>query len=312
MKPIAIAVHGGAGPDSDFIHQNEEGYKKGLEEAIRAGYALLEKGASAIDAVEMAIRSLEDNPLFNSGRGSALTEKGEAEMDASIMDGKNENAGAVALVRNVRNPISLARAVMEKTKYTYLGETGAMQFAEELGLPLEPQSYFITEHAQEEFRKTRDQQHGNARGSATEKLEKEKKHGTVGAVALDQDGNICAGTSTGGLDFCKKGRIADSSMIGVGTYANNRTCAVSTTGEGEFHIRHVTAFHIAALMEYKGMSLQEAAHHLIHVKCKDVTADMGVIGVDTKGNLVAEFNTERMHRAMLSNSQPLTVAIFPG
>jgi beta-aspartyl-peptidase (threonine type) len=304
MNKIAIAIHGGAGPDSEFIHQHIDGYRKGLEAATQAGYRLLERGASAVDAVEKAIRVLEDDPHFNAGKGSALTERGEAEMCASIMEGKKEEAGAVAIVRGVRNPISLARAVMEKTKYTYLGESGAIDFAREMKLPMEPMSYFITEHALEELEKAKKE----AQGSKELTM---KKHGTVGAVALDAAGNLAAGTSTGGLEFCKRGRIADSSMIGVGTYAKNDICAVSTTGEGEFHIRHVTAFHIAALMEYKGMSLQQAAHYLIHEKCKNIDADMGLIGVDPQGNLVAEFNTERMHRAMLSSDGTRMLEIYP-
>ncbi len=226
------------------------------------------------------------------------------------MEGKNENAGAAALIKKVKNPISLARGVMEKTKYTYLGAEGALRFAKELGLEMETDDYFITEHALEEFNKAKKERRGDSTGSAKEKLD--KKHGTVGAVALDRQGNIAAGTSTGGLEFCKQGRIADSSMIGVGTYASNRICAISTTGEGELHIRHVTAFHVAALMEYRGMSLKAAAEFLIHDKCKDVDADMGLIGVDPSGELVAVFNTERMHRAFLSLGQPLITAIYPG
>jgi beta-aspartyl-peptidase (threonine type) len=313
MKKIALAIHGGAGPDSEYIKKNIEGYQKGLASAIEEGYAILEKGGTAIEAVEASIRILEDNPHFNAGKGSALTEKGEAEMCASIMDGKNQNAGAAAIVKGVRNPIRLARAIMEKSRYTYLGDSGALEFAKIMKLPMEPMAYFITEHQFEEYESAKKEQHGDAIGTAKEKLsqDKEKKHGTVGAVALDADGNIAAGTSTGGLEFCKMGRIADSSMIGVGTYANNHTCAVSTTGEGEFHIRHVTAFHIAALMEYKGMSLREASYFLIHEKCKDVKADMGLIGVDVDGNLVAEFNTERMHRALRSSTQDLIIKIYP-
>ena len=270
---------------------------------------MLEEGRSAVDAVEAAIKTLEDNPLFNAGRGSALTEDASVEMCASIMSGFDLNCGAAAIVKNVRNPIRLARQIMENTKHIYLGSIGAAEFAKQMNLPMEPDAYFITEHQFAQYEKTRKEENDNEQQPAVGQLN--KKHGTVGAVALDLKGNLAAGTSTGGLDFCKPGRIADSSMIGAGTYANNETCAVSTTGEGELHIQHVTAFHISALMEYKGMSLREACRYLIHEKCKNINGDMGLIAVDTKGNLVAEFNTPRMHRAMKSTTQSLIVEIYP-
>jgi L-asparaginase / beta-aspartyl-peptidase len=309
MNKIAFAVHGGAGPDSEYIRKYKKEYEKGLEEAVNAGYSTLEKGGSAVDAVEEAIILLEDNPHFNAGKGSALNERAEVEMCSSIMNGYDLNSGAAAIVRNVRNPITLARAIMEKTQHVYLGSIGAAEYAKLINIPTEPDAYFITEHQFSEYEQTRKKENNNGQDLAIRQLN--KKHGTVGAVALDQKGNLAAGTSTGGLDFCKPGRIADSSMIGIATYANNDTCAVSTTGEGEFHIQHVTAFHISALMEYKGMSLQKACHYLIHEKCKHVTADMGLIAVDPKGNLVAEFNTERMHRAMRSEGGELIVKIYP-
>ena len=309
MNKIAIAIHGGAGPDSVYIKQNSEGYKEGLQRAINEGYTMLEEGRSAVDAVEAAIKTLEDNPLFNAGRGSALTEDASVEMCASIMSGFDLNCGAAAIVKNVRNPIRLARQIMENTKHIYLGSIGAAEFAKQMNLPMEPDAYFITEHQFAQYEKTRKEENDNEQQPAVGQLN--KKHGTVGAVALDLKGNLAAGTSTGGLDFCKPGRIADSSMIGAGTYANNETCAVSTTGEGELHIQHVTAFHISALMEYKGMSLREACRYLIHEKCKNINGDMGLIAVDTKGNLVAEFNTPRMHRAMKSTTQSLIVEIYP-
>lgn len=309
MNKIAIAIHGGAGPDSEYIKQNFKDYKKGLEEAINEAYAMLEEGSSAVDAVETAIKALEDNPLFNAGKGSALTENASVEMCTSIMNGFDLKCGAAAIVKNVRNPIRLARQIMEKTKHIYLGSIGAAEFAKQINLPMEPDAYFITEHQFEQYEKTRKKENDNGQQLAIEQLD--KKHGTVGAVALDLKGNLAAGTSTGGTDFCKPGRIADSSMIGAGTYANNETCAVSTTGEGELHIQHVTAFHISALVEYKGMSLREACKYFIHEKCKHINGDMGLIAVDPKGNLVAEFNTQRMHRAMKSNTQDLIIEIYP-
>ena len=309
MNKIAIAVHGGAGPDSDYIKQNLKEYKEGLKEAINEAYAKLEEGSSAMDVVETAIKSLEDNPLFNAGKGSALTENANVEMCASVMNGFDLKCGAAAIVRNVRNPIRLARQIMEKTKHIYLGSIGAAEFAKQINLPMEPDAYFITEHQFEEYEKTRKKVNDNGQQLAIQQLD--KKHGTVGAVALDLKGNLAAGTSTGGTDFCRPGRIADSSMIGAGTYANNDTCAVSTTGEGELHIQHVTAFHISALIEYGGMNLREACRYLIHEKCKNINGDMGLIAVDPKGNLVAEFNTPRMHRAMKSSTQELIVEVYP-
>ena len=309
MNKIAIAIHGGAGPDSDYIKQNTKEYKQGLKEAINQAYAMLEEGSSAVDVVEAAIKALEDNSLFNAGKGSALTENANVEMCASIMNGFDLKCGAAAIVKNVRNPIRLARQIMEKTKHIYLGSMGAAEFAKQLNLPMEPDAYFITEHQFSTYEQTRKKINDNGQQLAIEQLD--KKHGTVGAVALDLKGNLAAGTSTGGTDFCKPGRIADSSMIGAGTYANNETCAVSATGEGELHMQHVTAFHISALMEYKGLSLREACHYLIHEKLKHINGDMGLIAVDTKGNLVAEFNTPRMHRAMKSSSQQLIVEIYP-
>jgi len=309
MNKIAIAIHGGAGPDSDYIKQNSKEYKKGLQEAINEAYTMLEEGTSAVDVVEAAIKALEDNPLFNAGKGSALTENANVEMCASIMNGFDLKCGAAAIVKNVRNPIRLARQIMEKTKHIYLGSIGAAEFAKQLNLPMEPDAYFVTEHQFSSYEQTRKKINDNGQQLAIEQLD--KKHGTVGAVALDANGNLAAGTSTGGTDFCKPGRIADSSMIGAGTYANNETCAVSATGEGELHIQYVTGFHISALMEYKGLSLREACRFLIHDKCKNINGDMGLIAVDTKGNLVAEFNTRRMHRAMKSSTQELIVEIYP-
>jgi len=309
MNKIAIAIHGGAGPDSDYIKQNSKEYKKGLQQAINEAYTMLEQGSSAVDVVEAAVKALEDNPLFNAGKGSALTENANVEMCASIMNGFDLKCGAAAIVKNVRNPIRLARQIMEKTKHIYLGSIGAAEFAKQLNLPMEPDAYFITEHQFSTYEQTRKKINDNGQQLAIEQLD--KKHGTVGAVALDLKGNLAAGTSTGGTDFCKPGRIADSSMIGAGTYANNETCAVSATGEGELHMQYVTAFHISALMEYKGLSLREACRYFIHEKCKHINGDMGLIAVDTKGNLVAEFNTPRMHRAMKSSTQELIVEIYP-
>jgi beta-aspartyl-peptidase (threonine type) len=308
MNKIAIVVHGGAGPDSQLIKNNIDGYKKGLEEALQAGYQLLQNGSTAVDAVEAAVRSLEDNSLFNAGRGSALNEQAEVEMGASIMDGSNLQCGAGAIVRKVRNPVTLARAIMEKSPHIYLGSNGALQFAKNHNLTLEPDAYFITEHSFNDYLDKR-KEAGEERDK--QDIEKHKRgHGTVGAVALDGNGNVAAATSTGGIEYKTEGRIADSSMIGIGTYANNEICAVSATGDGEFLMQQVASYDIAALMQYKGMSLQEACYHFMQVKCKDVEGDMGLIAVDPKGNIAMEYNSDRMHRASISSDTDLQVKIY--
>jgi L-asparaginase / beta-aspartyl-peptidase len=309
MSTIAMAVHGGAGPDSEFIKRNIDGYKKGLQEALHAGYTILEGGGSALDAVEAAVNVLEDNPLFNAGRGSSLNEKAEVEMDASIMNGKDMNSGAVSMVKNVKNPVTLARAVMEKTSHIYLGDMGALEFAQKIGLKVMPEAYFITDHAFEQYQDAL-KEAANTIEQAGDYQAKRKTHGTVGAVALDREGNLAAATSTGGTENKVPGRIGDSSIIGVGSYANNNTCAVSTTGEGETLIRHVTGFNLSALMEYKGMELQEAAQYLIHEKLKDEQGDMGLIAVDQKGTIALVFNSERMHRAWRTSKGDHEVGIY--
>jgi beta-aspartyl-peptidase (threonine type) len=310
MAKIAIAVHGGAGPDSEFIKNNAEGYKNGLREAMDAGYWVLEDGGSALDAVEAAVNAMENNALFNAGRGAALNEYGEVEMDASIMDGKNLNPGAVSIVKNVKNPVTLARAIMEKSAHIYLGDMGALEFARKVGLQVMPEAYFITDHAFEEYQKAVEEA-TNSIEEAGEYQVRRKMHGTVGAVALDRNGDVAAATSTGGTENKVPGRIGDSSMIGVGCYASNKTCAVSTTGDGELHIQHVSAFHLSALVEYKGMALKDAAHYFINEKCKGVDGDMGLIAIDAQGNIALEFNSERMHRGYRVGDETY-IAIYPG
>lgn len=311
MNKIAIAVHGGAGPDAAFIQKNTDAYKKGLEEALHTGYKVLNDGGSALDAVEAAINSLEDNPLFNSGRGSALNENAEIEMDASIMDGKDLNSGAVAIVKNVKNPVTLARAIMEKTKHIYIGDAGALAFAQDIGLKLMPEAYFITDHAFQQYAKSMEKT-GDKTGleEAGRYQAQRKSHGTVGAVALDKAGNIAAATSSGGTENKAAGRIGDSSMVGVGSYANNKTCAFSVTGDGEYLIKNVVAFHLSSIIQYKGLPLKEACHYLIHEELKEEKGDMGVIAIDTKGNITMEFNAERMHRAWKSSDGGQGVEIY--
>ena len=309
MEKLAIAVHGGAGPDSDFIKKHQEEYNQGIKDALAIGYRVLEEGGTALDAVEAAVNSLEDNPLFNAGRGSALNEKAEVEMDAAVMVGKNLKCGAVSIVKNVKNPVTLARAIMEKTAHIYLGDMGALAFANKIGLEVMPEAYFITDHAFEQYKEAL-KNASNSMQEAGQYQVNRKEHVTVGAVALDKDGNIAAATSTGGLENKVPGRIGDSSMIGVGCYANNKTCAVSSTGDGEVLIRHVMAFHLSSLMEYKGLPLKEAAHRLLHEELKEEKGDMGVIAIDPQVNIAMEFNTPRMHRGYKTNNKEYT-ATYP-
>jgi len=310
MGKLTIVVHGGAGPDSEFIKKNIEGYKQGLQEAVKIGYTVLEEGGSAMDAVEAAVNYLEDNQLFNAGRGSSLNEKAEVEMDASIMDGQSMKSGGVAIVKNVKNPVTLARGIMERTKHIYIGDMGALEYAQKIGLKVMPEAYFITDHAFEQYKAAAEEK-PDAIEHAGEYQVQRKEHGTVGAVAVDKDGNVAAGTSTGGTENKVPGRIGDSSMIGVGTYANNSTCAVSSTGDGETLIKHVTCFHLSAIMKYKGMGLKEACQYLIHDELKDEQGDMGIIAVDPAGNFAFEFNSERMHRAWRTSDGEHGVGIYP-
>jgi beta-aspartyl-peptidase (threonine type) len=309
MNKITMLVHGGAGPDSEFIKKNIEGYKQGLREAVNAGYRVLEDGGGALDAVEAAVNYLEDNELFNSGRGSALNEKAEVEMDASIMDGKTMKSGGVAIVKNVKNPVTLARAIMEKTKHIYIGDMGALEYAQRVGLKLMPEAYFITNHAFEQYKEAAEEK-PDAIQHAGEYQVRRKTHGTVGAVAVDKEGNVAAATSTGGTENKVPGRIGDSSVIGIGSYANNKTCAVSSTGDGEVLIRNVACFHVSAIMQYKGLNVKEACNFLIKEELKDAQGDMGIIAVDPAGNFAFEFNSERMHRAWKTSEGEEGVGIY--
>ncbi|MDX5347783.1 MAG: isoaspartyl peptidase/L-asparaginase [Hymenobacteraceae bacterium] len=309
-KVFVMVVHGGAGPDSDFIQENIKGYKEGIKAAVEAGYKILEEGGNAVDAVEAAIKLLENNRLFNAGRGSALNANGEVEMDASIMRGSDQASGAVAMVRNIRNPISLAKAVMLNTSYRFLGDMGALEYAETIDIRLEPSSYFITEHQFDLFSKKRKEKFTSSDRIGLNQLN-DRMHGTVGAVALDQDGNLAAGTSTGGTENKKVGRIGDSCIVGVGCYAKNKTCAISGTGDGELLMKDVIAYDISALMEYKGLSLQEACEVVVLERVNPEKGDVGVIGVDPKGNIALVFNSPRMHRGWKTSSGKQGVEIYP-
>lgn len=305
---IAIAIHGGAGV---ILHENlssekEAAYQQALTETVRAAYTLLDKGTSALDAVELAVRLMEDNPLFNAGRGSVFNAAGKNEMDAAIMNGSDLAAGGVALVSRVKNPVTLARAVMEKSNHVLLAAGGAEEFAAKAGVELVSEDYFYDE--------VRFRQWEKAKATNSTKLDhdvfvSEKKFGTVGAVALDANGNLAAATSTGGMTNKMKGRIGDSPLIGAGTYANNQTCAVSCTGHGELFIKHLVAYDIHCLMHYKGMSLAQACHMVVNDKLMQVKAEGGLIAVDDSGNIAMPFNTPGMYRAMKTPEEEL-VAIF--
>ncbi|MEQ8364228.1 MAG: isoaspartyl peptidase/L-asparaginase [Cyclobacteriaceae bacterium] len=308
MKKIAIAIHGGAGTllKKNMTPEMERSYTTALEKALTAGHLVLENEGDAVSAVEEAVKQLEDSPLFNAGKGSVFTSEGTHEMDASIMDGKTLNAGALSMVRGVRNPVSLARLIMEKSGHVFLAGEGAAAFARQMNCSFEPDEYFFDE--------LRFQQWQQVKGTDNVKLDHsvldEKKFGTVGAVALDMAGNVAAATSTGGMTNKKFGRVGDSPMIGAGNYANNLTCAVSCTGSGEFFIRGVVAYDVSCLMEYKGLSLQEAADHVINHRLKKIGGDGGLIAIDAEGNIAMPFNTDGMYRASWNANNEKLIAIY--
>ena len=305
MGKIALAIHGGAGTidRSRMTPELEREYRSGLEEALRAGWAVLEKGGQSLDAVEAAVCSLEDFPLFNAGRGSVFTHEGRQEMDACIMDGHGLRAGAVAFVRNIRNPIKLARLVMERTEHALLAGEGANQFAEQMGLKTERDEYFFTEHRwlqlQDAIAAGRVQLDHAAVEAETRRVASvpepaKKALGTVGAVACDSQGRLAAATSTGGMTNKKFGRVGDTALIGQGNYADD-TCAVSCTGHGEFFMLGVTAYDVAARMKYKGLSLEDAAREAIE-RLTSIQGEGGLIAVDADGNVAMPFNSEGMYR----------------
>jgi beta-aspartyl-peptidase (threonine type) len=304
MNKIAIAIHGGAGEDSAFIKQNKTAYEDGLKAAVQSGYAILKQGGTAMDAVEEAVNSLENNPLFNAGRGAALNNRGEVEMDAAMMDGKTLKAGAISMVKNVKNPISLARKVLEETNHVLISGYGAIELAADFNMPLETDSYFITDHQQEVFMES------SSHESRQELLLK-RIHGTVGAVALDENGDIAAATSTGGTENSLPGRIGDSCIIGSGCYANNETCAVSATGDGEFIITGVIAHAVSMCADLMKLPLQEACNYVIHEKNKNTEGDIGVISINKNAEIGIAFNSGRMHRAWIDASGNMGFGIYP-
>lgn len=295
-QDYVIVIHGGAGNASnrDINEEQQNEYKEKLSEALNIGETILKNGGTCIEAIEKTINYLEDCPLFNAGKGAVFTHNGKNELDASIMQGWDLNAGAVAGVSDIKNPISAAIKVMSNSNHVLLSGKGASEFANEQGLDIVDSSYFFTEE----------------RWNSLQKILKEEKHGTVGCVVLDKYGNLAAGTSTGGMTNKKYGRIGDSPIIGAGTYANNNTCAVSATGHGEFFIRYTVAHDISALMEYKNMSLSEAADLVVNNKLVNAGGSGGIIGVDKNGNIAMSFNTNMMFRAYAKSTGEKEVAIF--
>ena len=309
MSKYAIAIHGGAGTilRSAMSAEKEQLYKQALSDAILAAETLLQNAGSAIEAVEAAVISLENNPLFNAGKGAVFAHNGKNEMDAAIMDGANLMAGAVAGITHVKNPISLARAIMEKSEHVFLAGEGAMDFARTVHIEPATDEYLYTPMRFQQFQEAlkSDQISLDHNDSNTE-----KKFGTVGAVALDMHGNIAAATSTGGMTNKKFGRVGDSPVIGAGTYANNKTCAISCTGHGEFFIRSVVAYDVSCLMEYKGLGLKEACDIVVKDKLVQIGGEGGLIAIDTQGNIELSFNSEGMYRAMKKSGEELFTAIY--
>jgi beta-aspartyl-peptidase (threonine type) len=312
MHNYALAIHGGAGTilKSTMTPEKELAYKNGLQDAIEAGESILKSGGSAFDAVESAIIQLENNPLFNAGKGAVFTNNGTHEMDASIMNGKDLMAGAVAGVQGVKNPIALARAVMEQSEHVLLTGNGAMDFAKKVNAPFENEDYFFVQLRYDQLQQAK-QSNSMILDHTEDKIEHgEKKFGTVGCVALDLQGNLAAGTSTGGMTNKKFGRVGDSSIIGAGTYANNNTCAISCTGHGELFIRSVVAYDISCLMEYKNLSLKEACDIVVMDKLVKIGGEGGLIALDAKGNIVLPFNSDGMYRASKKQNGDIFIGIY--
>jgi L-asparaginase / beta-aspartyl-peptidase len=309
MNKIRLVIHGGAGTirKEDMTADMEAAYTMALNEALQIGYAVLEKKGTALDAVRAAVVSLEDCILFNAGKGSVFGKDGRQEMDASIMDGQTLMAGAVAAVRNIKNPVELAYAIMTKSQHVMLNGQGAYDFAQLNGLTTEPDEYFYSAFRYEQWKLMQD---SNEAALDHNVQVKDKKFGTVGAAALDIYGNIAAATSTGGMTNKQFGRVGDSPIIGAGTYANNKTCAISCTGHGEPFIRAVTAYDVSCLMEYKGLSLEEAMKLVVHDKLLQIDGEGGMIGVDANGNAAMVFNSEGMYRGMIGNDVKGEVSIY--
>lgn len=311
QQKFSLVLHGGAGTITreSMTPETEAEYREKLEEALKTGYGILAAGGTSLDAVESTIRVMEDSPLFNAGKGAVFTHNGRNELDASIMDGKTKQAGAVASVTIIRNPISAARAVMEQSPHVMMVGDGANLFATSVGLEVVDPSYFWTERRWKQLqeRLMKDQDFGSEFKPAAQPVDDKK--GTVGVVAVDQHGNLAAGTSTGGMTNKRFGRVGDSPIIGAGTYADNTTCGVSGTGAGEYFIRLTVARDVAALMEYKNLSVAEASKEVI-AKLSDLGGTGGVIAMDRHGNIAMEFNTEGMYRGWIREDGTPHIEIY--
>ncbi|MEM7162747.1 MAG: isoaspartyl peptidase/L-asparaginase, partial [Bacteroidota bacterium] len=301
-KEYALVIHGGAGTitKANLKPNQERAYREKLTAVLEIGDQMLKEGKSSEEVVVRVISLMENSPLFNAGKGSVFNAEGKQDMDASIMRGDDLNCGAIAGVSNVKNPIKLARMVMDSSEHVFLARKGAEQFAQEMQLDIVDPDYFFDQKRYDRWKKLKDK----------EVLSEEEKHGTVGAVCLDKSGNLCAGTSTGGMTYKKWGRIGDSPVIGAGTYANNESCGVSSTGHGEFFIRAMVAHQIAAAMEYGDYTLEEAANLVIHEKLQHLGGTGGVIAMDKFGNVAMPFNTEGMYRGYVTSDSEPSVAIY--
>lgn len=301
----ALVIHGGAGymRKEKMAPARDSAYRQALSVALDAGEAVLKQGGSAQDAVIAAIQTMEDNELFNSARGAVLSNEGRAELDASFMEGKTKNSGAVAGVTTIKSPIAAARLVMDSSKHVMMAGPGAEKFAKSYGLDMVENDYFITDSRREQLKKIHE-------GESAEKAGVVKKHGTVGCAALDKDGNLAAGTSTGGMMNKRFGRVGDSPIIGAGTYADNATCAVSCTGHGEYFIRNVVAYDVAARMAYLKEPLKEAADYIMMDKLKSINANGGLIAIDKDGNVAMPFNTSGMFRAYAKSTGERYIGIY--
>lgn len=309
--PITLVIHGGAGTirRENMTPEREKAYREALKHALETGYGVLENGGKSLDAVIAAIKTMEDNPLFNAGKGAVFTNEGKNELDASIMDGSNLMAGAVAGVTTIKNPITAAYAVMTKSEHVMMVGNGAERFAEEQGLEIVDPSYFFDSVRFNQLKRVQERE-GKQEASLIDPYIKDKKFGTVGAVALDKFGNIAAGTSTGGMTNKRYGRVGDAPIIGAGTYANNNSCGVSATGHGEYFIRLGVARDISAMMEYAGMSLQEAADSVVMRKLTTLGGDGGIVALDRQGNVSMTFNSEGMYRGFIKEKGQAKTFIY--
>ncbi|MFT5071542.1 MAG: beta-aspartyl-peptidase (threonine type) [Planctomycetota bacterium] len=314
---FGIVIHGGAGTilRKNMTDSLELAYQQKLEEAIRVGHEILKNGGTALDAVTKTINIMEDSPLFNAGKGAVFTHEKRNELDASVMDGETLSAGAVSSVTRIKNPINLALTVMTQSQHVMLSGTGAEEFAALKGFELVDPSYFYTENRMQSLLRTQEREKqtdgdGTTSFFAKDPYMKDSKFGTVGCAALDKNGNLAAGTSTGGMTNKRWNRIGDAPIIGAGTYANNATCAVSSTGWGEYFIRAMVAHDISAMMEYKGVSLEEAAREVIQEKVPALGGDGGIVAIDKDGNVTMEFNTAGMYRAHMNAEGELIVGIY--